>query len=135
MSNRNVLADSVGARESTFDRHSGPLIADHRAGPPEHIMDRKELTSIKRELQDRRQRPQRAARLERLAGRLGRESVRRGKHLMWESSSFPSLRVVAIPHHGGKELPEGTKIGVLDLFEYDVIAWKKLLNEVDEEQG
>lgn len=112
-----------------------PLIANLRDGTTDNTMDRKDLASIKRELLHRRGRPQRAARLERLAGRLGRECVRRGKHLLWESSSFPSLRAVAIPYHGGRELPEGTKINVLDQFEEDLIAWKQRLNDSDGEQN
>jgi hypothetical protein len=83
---------------------------------------RDELASLRRATVDARA-------LESLAKRLGRKLVKRGKHPMWESKEFADLFPLSIPHHGGKDIPSGTKRSILDQLEEDVLAWEEVLND------
>jgi hypothetical protein len=98
-------------------------------------MNRKNLNKVRRELAQLRRFPQKAATLERLAGRLGRKLVKRGKEPMWENTEFGELFVLSIPHHGGRDLSPGVQRSILDQLEDDVLAWEERLgdNEDDEE--
>lgn len=91
-------------------------------------MKKKTLEKLRGELARMRRAPQRAADLERLARRLGRKKVKRGKEPMWESAEF-ELYPLAIPHHGGRDLATGTKNSVLSSLEEDLLAWEERLNE------
>ena len=73
----------------------------------------------------------RAADFQRLAKQLGRRPVKRGKEPTWESDEFPSLFVLTIPYHGGKDLAPGTKRSILNQLEQDVFAWEIRLDEED----
>ena len=101
-------------------------------------MNRNRLNKIRRELAQARRSPQRAADVESLAKRLGRKrNTKRGKEPVWESQRFPYLFPLAIPHHGGRDLPIGTKNNILDQLESDVNEWDALLedNDDDTEEG
>ncbi len=89
------------------------------------------LGKIRSRLAAMRLSPQRARALESLAGQLGRRSVKRGKEPMWESAEF-SLFPLSIPHHGGRDLPVGTKNSILDQLEDDLLAWEEELSEEDD---
>ncbi len=78
-----------------------------------------------------RRSPQGARALEKLAAQLGRKRVKRGKEPIWESADF-NLFPLAIPHHGGKDLPPGTKNSVLNQLEDDILAWEEELSEEDD---
>jgi hypothetical protein len=94
------------------------------------IMNRRRLERLQRDWERMRRSQQRASDLEGLAKRLGRALVNRGKHPMWESSEFDDLRPLSIPHHGGRDLPKGTRNSILDQLEEDLIHWEeRLLNE------
>ena len=99
-------------------------------------MNAKQLDRIKREVAEARRAPRNATALERLAGRLGRRLVKRGKHPMWESEMFNDLFALSIPHHGGKDLPTGTKNRILDQLGDDILAWEETLPRgEDDEEG
>jgi len=83
---------------------------------------RSELAALRRATVDART-------LERLAKRLGRKLVKRGKHPMWESTEFVDLFPLSIPHHGGRDLPPGTKRSILDQLEGDLLAWEEKLGD------
>lgn len=72
--------------------------------------------------------------LQRLAERLGRRRVNRGKEPTWESDEFASLNPLTIPKHGGKDLAPGTKRSVLDQLELDVFAWEERFEEDEDHQ-
>ena len=95
------------------------------------IMNAKKLGKIRSRLAAMRLSPQGARALERLAGQLGRQSVRRGKEPMWESADF-KLFPLAIPRHGGRDLPVGTKNSILNQLEDDILAWEEKLSEGDD---
>ena len=74
-----------------------------------------------------RRSPQNARSLERIAKQLGRTmDGRRGKEPLWVN---PELGVypLAIPHHGGKDLPPGTRNNILNMLEEDLMAWEDRL--------
>ncbi len=50
---------------------------------------------------------------------------------MWESAGF-GLFPLAIPHHGGRDLPVGTKNSILNQLEDDILAWEEELSEEDD---
>lgn len=50
---------------------------------------------------------------------------------MWESQVFQDLFVLSIPHHGGRDLPIGTKMSILDQLEDDIQRWTEKLDEVE----
>ncbi len=91
----------------------------------------KKLGKIRRQLAAMRLSPQRARALERLARQLGRKPAKRGTDPMWESAQF-SLFPLSIPHHGGRDLPVGTKNSILDQLEDDLLAWEEELSEEDD---
>jgi hypothetical protein len=95
-------------------------------------MTRRKLDKLKRELAELRRSPQKAIALQSLARRLGRKPVKRGKEPMWESEAFGELFVLAIPDHGGRDLPRGTRNSILDQLEEDIIAWEARLGEEDD---
>ena len=91
-------------------------------------MDRRKLEKIEQEIEAARGSPQKANRLERIAKRLGRKSVKRGKEPTWESTDFNHLYPLSIPHHGGKDIPTGTAKSILDQLQEDVDAWREWLD-------
>jgi hypothetical protein len=95
-------------------------------------MDRKSLDNLREELARLRRSPQKATALEGLARRLGRKLSDRGKHPTWVSTSFPHLRPVSIPRHGGRDLPPGTRKNILDFLEEDLLAWEEGLQSEHE---
>lgn len=94
-------------------------------------MHSKKLRKIRSRLAAMRLSPQGARALEKLAGQLGRQSVKRGKEPMWESAEF-NLFPLSIPRHGGRDLPVGTKNSILDQLEDDILAWEEELSEEDD---
>jgi hypothetical protein len=99
-------------------------------------MNRTKLDKIKREIRNMRRSPQKAAALERLARRLGRKKVKRGKEPVWESQELIEVFPVAIPHHGAKDFAPGTQRSILDALEEDVLVWEeRLSNEGDREEA
>ena len=98
-------------------------------------MNRSKLEKIKREIRQLRRSPQKAVALERLAKRLGRKSVKRGKEPVWESQALDEVFAVAIPRHGTRDLAPGTQRNILDALEEDVLVWEERLpNEEDDEE-
>ena len=90
-------------------------------------MDEKRIARIRGELASMRRSPQNARSLERIAKQLGRTmDGRRGKEPLWVN---PELGVypLAIPHHGGKDLPPGTRNNILNMLEEDLMAWEDRL--------
>jgi hypothetical protein len=98
-------------------------------------MNRRKLDKLGRELIQMRRSQQKAAALESIARRLGRRTVKRGKEPMWVNREFPALFPLAIPHHGGKDLPIGTRNSVLDQLEDDVLAWDEALPTDDDQKS
>jgi hypothetical protein len=96
-------------------------------------MTRRKLDKLKREWAELRRSPQKAIALQRLAGRLGRKPVKRGKEPMWESDEFRELPPLSIPDHGGRDLAIGTKNSILIQLEDDILAWEERLGEEDDE--
>jgi hypothetical protein len=92
-------------------------------------MNRKTLEKLKREIALARRSPQKAADLERLAKRLGRKKVNRGKEPVWVSDEFDKLFPLAIPHHGGRDLAPGTQSNILNFLEDDILAWEERLGD------
>ena len=95
-------------------------------------MNSTKLRKLKLELTRLRRAQVTAANIESVARQLGRKKVNRGKEPMWESC-FPHLFVLAIPHHGGRDIPTGTKHSILNQLEEDVLAWDETLREVGDE--
>jgi len=93
-------------------------------------MNPRKLGKIRSRLAAMRQSPQGARALEGLARQLGRQLVKRGKEPMWESAVF-KLFPLAIPHHGGRDLPVGTRNSILDQLEDDILSWEEKLSEED----
>jgi hypothetical protein len=91
-------------------------------------MNRKKLLKLRAELQSLRRTASPASRFERLAAQLGRKVGKGGKHPMWMSTEFP-LRPLSIPHHGGKDLPVGTRNSIIDQLEDDLACWEANLEE------
>ena len=98
-------------------------------------MTPKKLDKLRRELAGFRRAQAKAANLESLAGRLGRKRVKRGKEPTWESMEFNELFPLAIPHHGGRDLPPGTRRNILDQLEQDVFAWEKRLDQDEDDES
>ena len=97
----------------------------------------KKLARLKHELAGLRRSQAKARDLESLATRLGRKKVKRptGKEPLWESVVFPALDDLSIPHHGGRDIPTGTKRSILDQLEEDVAAWEQNLEADEETEG
>jgi HicA toxin of bacterial toxin-antitoxin, len=91
-------------------------------------MDRRRLKRIRQEAESLRSAQAKARELERLAARLGRKKVVRGKHPMYESGAFPHLRPLSIPNHKGRDMPPGTKNSILNQLEDDLDAWDEALS-------
>ena len=93
----------------------------------------RKLNRLRAELERLRLAQVRARDLEQLAKKLGRKKVKRGKEPTWENNTFPELPALTIPHHGGKDLPVGTKNSILNQLEDDFLAWElQLTNEESE---
>ena len=75
-----------------------------------------------------RRNPQKARDLERIAKQLGREKENRGKEPVWVNPSLGVLPL-SIPHHGGQDLPIGTRNSILNVLETDLLAWEERLGE------
>lgn len=97
-------------------------------------MNRRKLNKIKRDLDSLRSTTPKASALKRLASRLGRKLVKRGKHPMWESEEFDNLFALSIPHHGSKDVLTGTKHSILNQLEDDIIAWEERLDEEENDE-
>jgi hypothetical protein len=98
-------------------------------------MNRKRLDKIKQEIRRLRRAPQKAAALERLAKRLGRKKVKRGKEPVWESEELQEVFPVSIPKHGTRDLAPGTQRSILDALEEDVLVFEEQLpNDEDEDE-
>ena len=91
-------------------------------------MNATKLRKIRNRLATLRLSPQSARALESLARQLGRQPVKRGKEPMWESTNF-DLFPLSIPHHGGRDIPVGTRNSILDQLEDDILAWDEELLE------
>lgn len=87
------------------------------------------LERIRREAETLRRSQPKSRELQRLAVRLGRKKVDRGKHPMYESEAFPHLRPLSIPNHKGRDLPSGTKNSILNQLEDDLDAWDEALSK------
>jgi hypothetical protein len=91
-------------------------------------MKRRKLEKLRRELERKRLSPQKANALQKLALRLGRRKVKRGKEPTWESD-LPGCYPFPIPDHGGKDLPPGTRNSILNQLEdQDIAAWEGILD-------
>ena len=95
-------------------------------------MNQRKLAKLRRELEALRRGAHKAREFESLARRLGQERVKRGKEPMWESKVFDELYVLAIPHHGGRDLSPGVRHSVLAQLEDDIFAWEERLLEDDD---
>jgi hypothetical protein len=96
-------------------------------------MDRKKLNKLQRECDDCRNGQRKARDFESLAAKLGRVLVNRGKEPYWESTVFSHLPALAIPHHGGKDIPTGTKNCIIAALQRDIDAWDERLREKEDE--
>jgi hypothetical protein len=99
------------------------------------MMNRTKLNKLRAQLDKMRREQLKAADLERLANKLGRKKVVRGKEPTWESEFFRELRPLTIPHHGAKDLSIGVKRSVLNALEDDLLAWEAKLDDEEEERG
>lgn len=95
-------------------------------------MTPKRLHKIQADLRALRRSQATANQVERIASRLGRRRVNRGKEPVWESQSFERLFPLAIPHHGGRDLAPGTLRSIISQLEEDVAAWEEWLSEQDD---
>ncbi len=100
-------------------------------------MTPKRLAKLKAELASLRRAQAKARDLASLATRLGRKKMRRptGKEPLWESTKFPTLDDVSIPHHGGRDIPVGTKRSILNQLEEDVAAWDQSFGDDPAEEN
>jgi hypothetical protein len=98
-------------------------------------MTRRQLETIRRNMQALRRSQPKAKELRGLASRLGRKRVRRGKEPTYESEAFPHLRPLAIPNHKGRDMPTGTKNSVLTQLEDDWDAWDEALSRQERGNG
>jgi hypothetical protein len=98
-------------------------------------MNRKRLNKIKSQLHQLGRSAARAADVEALAKRLGRRKRKRNrsKEPTWVSTEFEGLFPLSIPHHGGRDLPIGTKNSILSQLEDDIAEWERKLEEEDGE--
>lgn len=97
-------------------------------------MNRRKLAKLRGEIAAMRRAIQTARDLERMASQLGRSAQDRGKHPMWISRHF-DLPPLSIPHHGGRDLPVGTRNSILNQLEDDVSAWEEYFEEVGDGEG
>jgi hypothetical protein len=92
-------------------------------------MTLKKLARIKIELRSYRHSQVNGQKLRSLAQRLGRTKENRGKEPTFINLEFLDLPPLAIPHHGGRDLPIGTKTSILNVLEEDILRWELSLNE------
>lgn len=97
-------------------------------------MTPKKLSKLRGQLVAARRSQQSARDLEALAKALGRRQAKRGKEPNWVNPNFPDLHPVSIPHHGGKDIPQGTKNSILDQLEDDLLAWDEEIESSDEDE-
>lgn len=93
-------------------------------------MNPSKIDKLRKRLAVLRHSPQKARALEAFAKQLGRSRIDRGKEPVWKSN-FSNLRVVSIPHHGGKDIPLGTKKSILAQLEEDLDAWEERVAQGD----
>jgi hypothetical protein len=105
-----------------------------RRGIAYSTMHRKKLDKAKQLLTQLRRSPQKARDLEVLARLLGRKRVKRGKEPTWESTEL-AVYPLSIPHHGGRDIPIGTKNSILDQLEDDILTWEEMLELEDDNEG
>lgn len=99
------------------------------------IMTRNKLSGLQRELDDLR-----AAKhnikgddLVRLAQKLGRQKIKRGKHPTYESVPFPETRAITIPGHSS--IKAYTAISILDDLEgIDIQRWNEILDREERKE-
>ena len=96
-------------------------------------MVRKKLRKLQRECDDCRNGQRKAREFESLATRLGRVQVNKGKEPYWESTEFQHLPALSIPHHGGKDIPVGTKNCIIAALQQDIDAWEERLGEEEDD--
>jgi hypothetical protein len=96
-------------------------------------MNRKRLNKFKRQLHQLRRSSARASDVEALAFKLGRKKRegKRSKEPTWLSTEFDNLPPLSIPHHGGRDLPIGTKNSILSQLEDDIAEWEQRLDVED----
>src|SRR5262249_10196667 len=92
-----------------------------------NIMTYEKLEKIKKLIADCRGKLNRHGDLERIALKLGRRRVKRGKEPTYESMAFPNANVVTIPNHAGKTVKRGTAANILNQLEEDVDRWEQRL--------
>jgi hypothetical protein len=97
-------------------------------------MTPRKLEKLKQQLATYWRSPAKAADLERLAKGLGRKHVKRGSEPTWESKEFTELYPLSIPHHGGKDIPIGTRRSILDQLQEDVLAWERRLDDEEDDE-
>jgi hypothetical protein len=99
-------------------------------------MDRKKLEKLQSELDQMRLRSVKAADLQSLAARLGRDTQKRGKHPMWVSGEFPDLFPLSIPDHGGgRDTSPKVKKVALENLQLDIDAWDAKLPSTNKGNG
>jgi hypothetical protein len=100
-------------------------------------MDRRKLDKLEAELDAMRHKSVKAADVQSLANRLGRNLVKRGKEPNWANSEFPNLRPLSIPDHGGgRDLSPRVRKSVLNELENDIDAWdQKLIQEENQQKA
>lgn len=91
-------------------------------------MNEKKLTRIRGALTSMRRGSQKAKDLERVARQLGRQKSNRGKEPVWVNPELGVLPL-SIPHHGGRDLADGTKNSILNQLEDDLLAWEEKLGD------
>jgi hypothetical protein len=99
-----------------------------------NTVNRKALSTIKRELLQMRQSPQgrKAADLISLAERLGRTPEPGRKEPTYTRAAQPALQPpLTIPRHGAKDIKVGTAKNIINMLLDDVSTWEIYLNEVD----
>jgi hypothetical protein len=89
-------------------------------------MDRKALDKLRAEFEEMRDAPHTGSAVARLAERLGRKKVNRGKEPTYESEF--DIPVLTIPMHGSKDLKRGTQRNIFIQLEDDFIAWEQKLD-------
>lgn len=96
-------------------------------------MGPRKLAKLREDLLSARRSPQKARDLEAIAKALGRTKARRGKEPNWINLHFPLHPPVSIPHHGGRDIPPGTRRSILDQLNDDLLAWESELENEDKE--
>jgi hypothetical protein len=92
-------------------------------------MNKKKLAKIRREIEACRRKQVKARDLISIAKKLGRQLENRGKEPVFSYSGPHAPLPLAIPDHGGKDLPVGTKRSILNVLEDDVTYWELMLDD------